>query len=345
MKLDCPILSMPFRNVEISHGGGGKMTNELINSVFQPYFENEYLAQNHDGAIFEVEAGAMAFTTDSFVVSPLFFPGGNIGDLAINGTVNDLLCCGAIPKYISCGFIIEAGFEIEKLREIAEAMANAASKAGVLIVTGDTKVVEHGKCDGVYINTSGIGFVRPNVCLSPFNVRLGDRIIVSGEIGNHGIAILSQREGLKFSTEICSDTVALNDIVEALLDAVPHTHILRDPTRGGLSSVLNEIATAAGVTINIIETSLPINKGVESASSLLGIDPLHIANEGIIIAIVPAKDSEKALTAIRSVKTGKKARIIGDVTAISAGLVTITLPLGQKRIVEMLSGEQLPRIC
>lgn len=341
----CPVSYYKKTKIEIGHGGGGRMTADLIDTVFQLLFDNEYLNQQHDGAILGNGNARMAFTTDSFVVKPLFFPGGNIGGLAVNGTVNDLLCCGAIPDYLSCGFIIEEGFEIEKLKAIAETMSSAAKNAGVKIVTGDTKVVEHGKCDGLYINTSGIGHIRKGINISPFNVKAGDRVIITGEIGNHGIAIMSEREGIKFSTKIKSDTASLTDMVERLLSTIPETHLLRDPTRGGLSSTLNEIARSAGVTINIHEMSLPINTGVKSACDLLGIDPLYIANEGIMIVIVPGDKAEKALNAIRSSKHGAKAMIIGDVTERSEGIVYLTLPLGQKRIVEMLTGEQLPRIC
>lgn len=341
----CPVSYYNKTKIEMGHGGGGRMTADLINTIFQPFFDNEYLNQQHDGAIFKADGTRLAFTTDSFVVNPLFFPGGNIGDLAVNGTVNDLLCCGAIPDYLSCGFIIEEGFEIEKLKTIVETMSTAAREAGIKFVTGDTKVVEHGKCDGVYINTSGIGHLRENINISPFNVKKGDKVIITGEIGNHGIAIMSVREGIKFSTKIKSDTASLTDITERLLDVIPETRLIRDPTRGGLSSTLNEIAGSAGVTINIYEMSLPVNPGVKAACELLGIDPLYVANEGIMIVIVPGDKAEKALDTIRAAKHGSKAMIIGDVTAESEGIVTLTLPLGQKRIIEMLSGEQLPRIC
>ncbi len=332
--------------IEMSHGGGGTKTAELIEEIFIPHFDNAYLRQSHDGSIFPVREGRMAFTTDSFVVSPLFFKGGNIGDLAINGTVNDLLCCGATPEFISCGFIIEEGFSIEKLSKIAATMGKAAQKAGVKIITGDTKVVERGKCDGVYINTSGIGHVRDGIDLSPFNVMPGDKIIISAPIATHGISILLERDNLGFSSNIESDTAALTQMVDNLLNAVPSTRVLRDPTRGGVAATLNEIAASAKVVMNIVQQSIPIAKEVESACNLLGINPLQIANEGIIIAIVPPEYVEEALSVMRESPHGAKAKIIGDVIeASTAGKVTITLPLGQKKIVEVGTGEQLPRIC
>lgn len=345
MKLECPIVDIHGDRIEIAHGGGGKKTTELIEDVFRPYFDNEYLAQEHDGAIFSIESGKMAFTTDSFVVSPLFFPGGNIGDLAINGTVNDLLCCGAFPQYISCGFIIEEGFEIEKLRKIVESMSLAARKAGALIVTGDTKVVEKGKCDGVFINTAGIGSVRKGINLSPFNVIPGDVLLITGEIGNHGVTLLSQRNGLEFTSSIKSDTAALTQISHELLRKIPETRVLRDSTRGGVAAVLNEIANSAKVTININEDTLPINKDVDAACRLLGINALHIANEGVMIAIVPKGKENIALSIIQESEHGGKASIIGEIVESSEGMVTITLPLGQKRRVDVITGEQLPRIC
>lgn len=343
--MECPIVSTSGERIEIAHGGGGKKTSDLINSIFRSYFDNEYLEQCHDGAIFSVEKGKMAFTTDSYVVSPIFFPGGNIGDLAINGTINDLLCCGAFPQYISCGFILEEGFEIKKLIEIVQSMTFAARKAGALIVTGDTKVVERGKCDGIFINTAGIGTVRKGINLSPFNVVPGDVVIITGEIGNHGVTLLSKRKGLNFTTSINSDTAALTQISHELLRKVPETKVLRDATRGGVAAVLNEIASAAKVTINLIEENLPINKDVDAACRLLGINALHIANEGVMVAIVPKEKQDIALSIIKESEHGANACIIGTVDDSSEGMVTLTLPLGQKRRVEVISGEQLPRIC
>ena len=279
------------------------------------------------------------------MVSPLFFPGGNIGDLAVNGTVNDLLCCGATPLYLSAAFILEEGLPLDTLRKVVEAMHQAALRAGVSIVTGDTKVVEHGKCDGLYINTSGIGVVPGNIEIGLHRVKKGDAIIVTGPIGNHGVSILSTRENLGFETTIESDTAALTHIVSNLLAGVPDVHMLRDPTRGGLSSTLNEIAEGAGVTITLDEEALPIAPSVRAACDLLGLDPLYVANEGILLVFLPDEYSEQALHLIHNDPHGKEARLIGHVTDDRRPEVLLQLALGQTRVLDMLSGEQLPRIC
>lgn len=342
---DCPLPTQPTDCITLAHGGGGRMTNRLIESIFYPAFANQWLEQAHDGATLPMPHSRLAFTTDSFVVSPLFFPGGNIGNLAVNGTVNDLLCCGATPLYLSAAFILEEGLPLDTLRQVVQAMREAATRAGVSIVTGDTKVVEHGKCDGLYINTSGIGLVPGNIEIGLLRVQKGDAVIVTGPIGNHGVSILSTREGLNFETTIESDTAALTHIVSNLLAGVPDVHMLRDPTRGGLSSTLNEIAEGAGVTITLDEQSLPIEPPVRAACDLLGLDPLYVANEGILLIFLPDEHAEQALHIIRNDPHGKGARLIGHVTDDRRPEVLLELALGQTRVLDMLSGEQLPRIC
>lgn len=348
MPVTCPIPDTSSSNVELSHGGGGLMTQRLIEEVFAPFFSNPYLDRRHDGAILpNGPEERIAISTDTFVVHPLFFPGGNIGDLAVNGTVNDLLCCGATPRWLSAAFVIEEGMPIDRLKEIVKTMSEAAKEAEVEIVTGDTKVVERGRCDGVYISTSGVGFVRPDINLDPSNLLRGDKILITGPVGNHGMAVMSVREGLEFSSSIKSDTASLCDIVNNLFDVAPHLRVLRDPTRGGLSSTLNELAQSSGVDIEIDEAAIPIDKDVRSACELLGLDPLSVANEGIMIVAVPEEEADEALKAIRRSEHGHNAAIIGRVMESSADgpRVWLRLPLGNRRIVDMLSGEQLPRIC
>lgn len=322
------------------------MTARLIERVFAPYFKNPILDKRHDGAILPACDARLAFSTDTFVVNPLFFPGGNIGDLAVNGTVNDLLCCGATPRYLSAGFVIEEGTDIEMLEAIAKTMAEAAREAEVEIVTGDTKVVERGRCDGVYINTSGVGILPPDIDLGPDNLKPDDVIMITGSIANHGMAVMSKREGLDFESPITSDTASLGDITHALLSVAPGLRVLRDPTRGGLSSTLNELAEASCVDIEIDEQSIPIRVATASACDLLGLDPLYVANEGIMIAVVPPDEAETALAAIRRSAHGSDAAIIGRVLARSATPeVWLKLPFGNRRLIEMMSGVQLPRIC
>lgn len=342
---DCPIPTQPNDCITLAHGGGGRMTGRLIETLFYPAFANRWLEQAHDGATLTVPAPRIVFSTDSFVVSPLFFPGGSIGDLAVNGTVNDLLCCGAKPLYLSAAFILEEGLPLDTLRQVVQAMHRAAAHAGVSIVTGDTKVVEHGKCDGLYINTSGIGVVPGNIEIGLHRVKKGDAVIVTGPIGNHGVSVLSTREGLGFETSVQSDTAALTQIVSNLLAGVPDVHMLRDPTRGGLSSTLNEIAEEAGVTITLDEEALPIEAPVQAACNLLGLDPLYVANEGIMLVFLPDEYAEQALHIIRNDPHGSKASLIGHVTDDRHPEVLLQLALGQTRVIDMLSGEQLPRIC
>ncbi|MDE7470989.1 MAG: hydrogenase expression/formation protein HypE [Paramuribaculum sp.] len=344
----CPIPDKLTGTVELAHGGGGSMTARLIERVFAERFHNAYLDKRHDGAVMPQPEERIAMSTDSFVVKPLFFPGGNIGDLAVNGTANDLLCCGATPRYLSVAFIIEEGMPISQLEEIAESMAQAAKEAEVEIVTGDTKVVEHGKCDGLYINTTGVGIMPPDLSLDPVNLNDGDTVILTGQIAAHGMAVMSQREGLSFKSPIKSDTASLGDIVHALLDCIPaELRVLRDPTRGGLSSTLNELAEASQHDIEIEDEAIPIDKTVASACEILGLDPLYVANEGIMVAVVAPEAAETALAAIRRSAHGHEAKIIGHVKKRETDKprVLLRLPAGNRRIVEMMSGEQLPRIC
>jgi hydrogenase expression/formation protein HypE len=303
------------------------------------------LEQDHDGSIFLVEAGRLALSTDSFVVDPIFFPGGNIGDLAVNGTVNDIACCGARPLYLTAGFILEEGLPLKDLELIVNSMKDAAEKAGVYIIAGDTKVVERGKCDKVFINTTGIGIVSPEIHISPQNAAPGDVIICSAPIGVHGITILSTRESLGFETNIKSDTVALNKMIEALYTAIKDIHVFRDPTRGGLSSTLNEIAEAANVEIELDEELLPVPDAVRAASEILGLDPLYIANEGVVLVILPEEHASKVLDIMHSFPEGKDAVVIGRVTTSGKNTVKMKNLYGGYRMITMLNGDQLPRIC
>lgn len=345
INLNCPL---PFTNTDrvlLAHGGGGRMTHKLIRDIFYPAFHNPLLEQDHDGAVFPIQKGKMAYTTDSFVVDPIFFPGGDIGDLAINGTVNDLACCGAIPLYLTAGFVLEEGLLLNDLQRIVLSMKKAARKAGVQIIAGDTKVVEKGKCDKLFINTSGIGRVPENIRIAPQQVAPGDVIICSGPIGVHGITILSARESLGFETNLKSDTASLNNMIGDLLKSIEDVHVLRDPTRGGVSGTLNEIAQTAQVEIILEEKQLPIPEEVESACEILGLDPLYIANEGLVLIILPAQKASEALSILKTHPEGKQAAIIGFVSPKGKGLVKMKTEYGNYRIVDMLSGEQLPRIC
>jgi len=346
LAFQCPIPIQEYPTVLLAHGGGGRLTQMLIERMFLPAFHNPELESLHDGAVLEIQGARLAFTTDSFVVSPLFFPGGDIGELAVNGTVNDLAMCGARPLYLSLGFILEEGFPMEDLWRVVRSIQEAAREAGVEVATGDTKVVDRGKGDGVFINTTGLGLIPPGIHVAPRRARPGDVILVSGAIAVHGIAILSVREGLEFETTLESDTAPLNGLVEALLQAVgPEVHVLRDPTRGGLSSALNEIASSAGVGIELEEASIPIWDEVKGACEILGLDPLYVANEGKCLVIVALEAAEAALEAMRSHPLGREAAIIGQVVEEHPGSVILRSRVGGKRVVDMLSGEQLPRIC
>lgn len=342
---NCPIPFSDSDCVLLAHGSGGRMTHQLISSIFYPAFRNSLLEQDHDGCVFQVETGRIACSTDSFVVDPVFFPGGDIGDLAVNGTVNDLACCSARPLYLTAGFILEEGLPLVDLRRIVLSMKAAAERAGVQIVAGDTKVVERGKCDKLFINTSGIGVVPKGVHIAPDKAQPGDMVICSGPIGVHGITILSARESLGFETDLKSDTTSLNNMIGGLLKEIEEVHVLRDPTRGGVSGTLNEIAQAAGVEIVLDEALLPIPDAVRSASEILGLDPLYIANEGLVLVILPEEKVEQALAIMRNYPEGKNAAVIGCIQERDHTLVKMKTLYGNYRIVDMLSGEQLPRIC
>jgi hydrogenase expression/formation protein HypE len=341
----CPLPRSDYREVILAHGSGGRLSHELLQNYVIPRFANALLEPLHDGAIFSIGGERVAFSTDSYVVKPLFFPGGDIGKLAVHGTVNDLAMCGARPLYLSAGFILEEGTPIDVLSRILESMREAANAAGVLLVTGDTKVVDRGKADGVFINTSGIGLIPAKVNISPKRAEPGDRILISGEIAVHGIAIMSVREGLEFETRIASDTAPLNGLVEAILEASCDVHVLRDPTRGGVTSALTEIAQSAGVGILLEESRIPINEAVKGACEILGLDPLYVANEGKLLAIVRPNVANAVLGTMRSHPLGAQAAIIGEVTASPPGRILMKTRVGGTRVVDMLSGEQLPRIC
>jgi hydrogenase expression/formation protein HypE len=338
-------LDLKTGHIDLSHGGGGKATAQLVDELFAAAFDNPLLAQRNDQAAFDVPAGRLVMTTDSFVVSPLFFPGGNIGSLAVHGTVNDIAMAGAMPLYLTAGFIIEEGFPLADLKRIVDAMAAAAREADVAIVTGDTKVVERGKGDGVFINTTGLGRVPPGVAPSGERARPGDAILVSGTLGDHGVAILSNRENLSFETSILSDSAALHSLVAAMIAAVPDVHVLRDPTRGGLAATLNEIARQSGVGMLIREDDIPIRMQVAAACELLGIDPLNVANEGKLIAICAPEDADHLLAAMRAHPLGHDAAAIGTVRPDDHCFVQLETGFGGLRIVDWLAGEQLPRIC
>ncbi len=341
----CPV---PLRNhpsIIMGHGGGGKLSAELVEHLFMPAFSNPVLTNLGDAAELSLNGARLAFSTDTFTVRPLVFPGGNIGELAVNGTVNDIAMSGATPLFLSTGFILEEGMDLSLLGAIAQSMGEAAASAGVSIVAGDTKVVDKGHGDGVYINTAGIGLIPEGVNISPQRARPGDVVIVSGTIGDHGIAIMSMRAGLEFDTVIQSDTAALNGLVAALLKVTRDIHVLRDPTRGGLASTLNEIAQASGIGIAFDERKLPVTEPVRSACELLGLDPLYVANEGKLAAIVPPESAEEILAAMHAHPLGRNAVIIGSVTAENPGVVTARTGIGATRLVDMQVGEQLPRIC
>lgn len=345
MTFSCPTPLVPAGRIVLGHGSGGKLSAALMREVFLPAFGNPVLNLLNDQAVVERPPGRLAITTDSFVVKPLFFPGGDIGSLAIHGTVNDLAVGGARPLYISAAFILEEGFEIAALRRIADSMAAAARACGVLIVTGDTKVVDRGKGDGVFINTTGIGAAPEGLELSAGGARPGDKVVLSGYIGDHGIAILSSREGLEFESRVESDSAPLHTLVETMLAATGRIRVMRDPTRGGVSSALNEIAAQSQVGMEIEESAIPVRPAVRGACEMLGLDPLYVANEGKLIAIVAPEDAEKLVAAMRSHPLGQEARIIGTVTSAHPGMVVERTAYGTTRVVDMLAGDQLPRIC
>jgi hydrogenase expression/formation protein HypE len=344
--LQCPIPLSDYPTVTMAHGGGGRLTQMLIERMFAPAFRNPTLDLLHDGAILTVPGGRLAFSTDSFVVSPLFFPGGDIGSLAVNGTVNDLAMCGAQPLALSCAMILEEGLPMGDLWRVVQSMKQACEQVGVSIVTGDTKVVDKGKGDGVFINTTGIGVIAPGVNVSPRRAAPGDVVLINGEIAAHGIAIMSLREGLAFETALQSDCAPLHDITARVLAvAGDDVHVLRDPTRGGLASTLNEIAAQAGVGIRLDERSIPIGEAVRGACEILGLDPLYVANEGKVLVIAERDKAEAVLAAMRVHPLGRQSAIIGEVVAEHPRRVMLRSSIGGMRVVDMLSGEQLPRIC
>ena len=372
--LNCPVPRVADDRIVLAHGGGGRLTHQLIEKIFMPAFSNDMLEQRHDGAVLSVNGSRLAFTTDSFVVRPLIFPGGNIGDLAVYGTVNDLAMCGARPLYLSAGFILEEGLEMETLRTVVKSMQEAAAKANVKLVTGDTKVVDKGKGDGIFINTSGIGVIeipgtltvtgdgakntggapglagvaRPGNTapqIGPASVQPGDAVIISGDLGRHGIAILSVREGLEFESPILSDTASVWPAVEALLNAGIDIHCLRDLTRGGLATTLNEIAADRNICIKLEEALIPVDETVQSACEILGLDPLYVANEGRFAVFVPESQTKRALAVLKKVEVSQASVRIGKVEETPGRTVVLQSRIGGNRVVDMLSGEQLPRIC
>ena len=336
---------MKSDKILLDHGSGGKISHRLTTEMLLPVFDNPILAELNDGAIFELNGNRMAFSTDSYTVDPIFFPGGNIGDLAINGTVNDIAMCGATPLYLSVGLIIEEGFARADLEKIINDMGTAAKKADVTVVTGDTKVVPKGAADRIFINTSGIGLIPDSVNVASLNAKVGDRIILSGTIADHGIAILTSREGLSFKSNLTSDTAPLNHMVKQMFAASNNIHVLRDPTRGGVGTALNEIAEKSQVGLKIYENKIPLKKEVVAACELLGFDPLYLANEGKLLSFVAPEDAAAVLAAIRMNPYGKDAAVIGEVIADHSGKVFMETRIGGGRLLDMLAGEQLPRIC
>lgn len=342
--LSCPLPIAERKNIVMGHGSGGKLTAQLVQELFLPAFNNAYLNKLDDQAVLRAGSARLAFTTDSFVVTPLFFPGGNIGELAVNGTVNDLAMSGAEPLFLSCAFILEEGFPVEDLSRIVESMGRAAREAGVTIVTGDTKVVNKGSADKLFITTSGVGLVPEGIEISACRASPGDAILLSGSIGDHGMAIMSVREGLEFESEIRSDTAPLHTLVRDML-AAGEVHVLRDPTRGGLATSLCEIASGSQMGVEIEAHAVPVGEGVKGACEILGLDPLFVANEGKLIAFVPGPSADAVLAAMRSHPAGQSAAIIGRCVADHKGMVLLRTEIGGTRILDLPFTEQLPRIC
>lgn len=341
----CPLPISRYGHIVLGHGSGGRLSAELLQQVFLPTFDNETLGALEDQATLEIEGGRFAFTTDSYVVQPIFFPGGDIGQLAVHGTVNDLAVGGARPLCISAAFILEEGLDVEELKRVVRSMGAACKEAGVALVTGDTKVVDRGKGDKIYITTSGIGVVPPGIQLSAANARAGDKVVISGSMGDHGMAVMSVREGLEFETALESDTAPLNGLTQMMLDTCPSIRCMRDPTRGGLASALNEIAGTSGVGMRLDECAIPIRREVRAACEMLGLDPLYVANEGKLVAIVPAEDADRLVAAMREHPRGHEAAVIGEVLDGRKGMVSMRCVAGGERMVMLLAGEQLPRIC
>jgi hydrogenase expression/formation protein HypE len=342
----CPVPIGRYEQIVLGHGSGGRLTADLVNRVFLPAFQNDVLAALEDQATVRVDGGTrLAMTTDAFVVRPIFFPGGDIGRLAVHGTVNDLAVGGAEPRFLAAAFILEEGLELADLARVVESMRVACAEAHVTLVTGDTKVVDRGKGDQIFITTTGVGVVPSDRVLSIAAARPGDRVIVSGTIGDHGIAIMSVREGLEFETALESDSTCLTDLVRVMLEASPEIRCMRDPTRGGLASALNELAVASHVGVTLVELAIPIRREVASACEVLGLDPLYVASEGKLVAVVAPADADRVLAAMRKHPLGEHAAIIGEIVAEHPGMVTQRSRIGGERIVTMLAGEQLPRIC
>jgi len=345
MQLSCPMPKFDFDVITLGHGSGGLLTHKLLQSGVFDVLKNELLDQQHDGASFTLN-GPVAFSSDSYVITPAFFPGGNIGELAINGTVNDLAMCGAVPKYLSLAFIIEEGLTMKEFGEILVSIKEATQKANIKIVTGDTKVVERGKGDKIFINTSGIGLIHPKANIHHNNIEPGDQVIISGNVATHGIAIMSVRKGLEFETTIESDTVNLNHTVEKLLDRFGNDiKFLRDPTRGGVASVLNEVAELTSLGFELDQKNIPVDEQVDGACEMLGLDPLYVANEGLFIAVVKPTIANAFVAALRADENGANAAIIGEATTEHPGKVLMKSRVGGRRVVNYLTGEQLPRIC
>ncbi|MCX7088124.1 MAG: hydrogenase expression/formation protein HypE [Methylococcales bacterium] len=345
LELNCP-LPLQYEQIVIGHGGGGRLMQQLIEQIIHPIFANPILNQKHDSAVVTVNGAKLAFTTDSYVIKPLFFAGGDIGKLAVCGTLNDLAMSGAKPLYLSCALIIEEGFPLKDLQRIVQSMQDTAQQAGVFIVTGDTKVVDKGKGDGLYINTAGIGLIADNSNVLPSRIQVGDSIIINSDIARHGMAIMLEREGMNFDNSLSSDCADLSGLVHSLMQAELDIHCMRDLTRGGLASGLIELATSAQHALEINEMALPIQPAVQSACDILGFDPLYIANEGCFALFVPEAQTEKTLTLLQQHPLGKQACLIGRVNARHPqGQVTLRTPLGISRVLDLLSGEQLPRIC
>lgn len=344
-ELTCPVPTPAKDRVLLGHGSGGRLSAELLRDVFLPALHNPVLDRLEDQAVWPLGNSRLAFTTDSFVVKPLFFPGGDIGSLAVHGTINDLAVGGAQPVFLSAAFIIEEGFPTEDLKRIANSMARAAADAGVPVVTGDTKVVERGGADGVFITTSGVGLIIDGVNLSAGNARPGDMVLLSGSLGDHGVAIMAEREGLRFESRLESDSAALHRLTATMLAAAPGIRAMRDPTRGGLASTLNEIAGQSRVGVRITESAICMKDEVRGACEMLGLDPLYVANEGKLVAIVPPDSAGTVLAIMREHPLGRDAAIIGAITDQHPGRLVIETEYGTARIVDMLSGDQLPRIC
>jgi hydrogenase expression/formation protein HypE len=336
---------MKYDKVLLDHGSGGKISHRMTQDLMLPAFNNPILAELNDGAIFELQGVRLGFSTDSYTVDPIFFPGGNIGELAVYGTVNDLAMCGAEPAYLSVALIIEEGFPLDQLQAIVAAMSRAAERAEVKVVTGDTKVVPRGAADKIFINTSGVGVIPPGVAVASHRARPGDLVLLSGSIADHGVSVIASREGLSFHTDVKSDTAPLNHMVRDMLAAAPGVHVLRDPTRGGLGTALSEIAEKSAVGVRIQEDRIPVKAEVAGLCELLGFDPLYLANEGKLVAFVAPEDADAALRAMRRDPCGREAVVIGETTAEHAGKVFLETRIGGTRIVDMLTGEQLPRIC